>query len=185
MESRKQTKITADIIILACSAVLLFCVCSWKPDKAWFWWAAAFLVMIMIVAAADLLIQNRRQTMEPIFNDSEIEIKIFRLILLDEQNKPVKSWDLSGKTAVVIGRRNDEEQIDVDLEDCEYSSFIDLQHAVLNFCHNSWFVEDLGSQNGVTIKKVEDGGIYKVLGRPCMIAAGDILYIANTRLLLT
>jgi len=103
MESRKQTKITADIIILACSAVLLFCVCSWKPDKAWFWWAAAFLVMIMIVAAADLLIQNRRQTMEPIFNDSEIEIKIFRLILLDEQNKPVKSYKVPYKEKIPPG----------------------------------------------------------------------------------
>lgn len=185
MESRKQTKMTADIIILACSTVLLFCVCSWKPDKAWFLWAAAFLVMLMIGAAADLFIQSRKQTMEPIVNDPEIEIKIFRLILLDEQNKPVKSWDLSGKTSVVIGRRNAEEQIDVDLEDCEYGSFVDLQHAVLNFCHNSWFVEDLGSRNGVTIKKVEDGGSYKVLGRPCMIVAGDIIYIANTRLLLT
>ncbi len=86
---------------------------------------------------------------------------------------------------MIIGKKNDEEEVDVDLEDCEYSTFIDSQHAVLNFCLDSWYLEDLGSQNGVKIKKVEDGGCYQVTNRPCRLSAGDIIYIANTRLLLT
>ena len=48
-----------------------------------------------------------------------------------------------------------------------------------------WYVEDFGSQNGVKIQKAEDGQCYKILGRPCRIQAGDILYIANTKLLLS
>ena len=67
----------------------------------------------------------------------------------------------------------------------EYSSFVDFQHAVLNFCMDQWYVEDLESHNGVKVKKVEDGECYRVLHRPCRITAGDILYIANTTLLLT
>ena len=110
---------------------------------------------------------------------------ISQLVLLDEKEKPLKSWDLAGKTALIIGKKNEEEEIDVDLEDCEYSTFIDPQHAVLNFCLDSWYLEDLGSQNGVKIKKVEDGGCYQVTNRPCRLSAGDIIYIANTRLLLT
>lgn len=111
--------------------------------------------------------------------------KIERLILLDEQDKPVKSWDMAGRVSIVIGREGGGEDVDVDLEDCAFSSFIDFQHAVLNFCLDQWYVEDLGSQNGVKIRKAEDGECYKVMGRPCRVAAGDVLYIANTRLLLS
>lgn len=76
-------------------------------------------------------------------------------------------------------------ELDIDLSDCEYSSFIDFQHAVLNFCLDQWYVEDLGSQNGVKVGKVEDGECYRVIHRPCKVVAGDVLYIANTKLLLT
>ena len=113
------------------------------------------------------------------------DMTIRQMVLLDEQNKPIKSWELSGKISVIIGKKNEEEEVDVDLEDCEYSTFINPQHAALNFCQNFWYVEDLNSQNGVQVKKVEDGICYKVLNRPCRVMPGDIIYIANTRLLLT
>ena len=35
-----------------------------------------------------------------------------------------------------------------------------------------WYVEDLNSQNGVQVKKVEDGICYKVLNRPLQSYAG-------------
>ena len=54
-----------------------------------------------------------------------------------------------------------------------------------NFCLDQWYVEDLGSQNGVKVRKAEDGECYKVMGRPCRVQAGDVLYIANTKLLLS
>ena len=110
---------------------------------------------------------------------------IQRVILLDEEGKPVKSWDLQGKVSQIIGKAGQDQELDIDLSDCEYSSFIDFQHAVLNFCLDQWYIEDLGSQNGVKIRKVEDGECYRVIHRPCKVVAGDILYIANTKLLLT
>ncbi len=110
---------------------------------------------------------------------------IQRLILLDQEGKPIKSWDLQGKVSQIIGKAGQDRELDIDLSDCEYSSFIDFQHAVLNFCLDQWYVEDLGSQNGVKVRKVEDGECYRVIHRPCKVVAGDILYIANTKLLLT
>ena len=110
---------------------------------------------------------------------------IERLILLDEQDKPVKSWDMAGRTAMLIGRSGGEEDVDVDLEDCAYSSFIDFLHSALNFAQDQWYIEDLGSQNGIKIRKAVDGECYKVMGRSCKVEAGDILYIARTRLLLS
>lgn len=92
---------------------------------------------------------------------------------------------MQGRISLVIGKADQSQEPDIDLSDCEYSSFIDFQHAVLNFTLDQWYVEDLESQNGVKIRKVEDGECYRVIHRPCKVAAGDILYIANTKLLLT
>ena len=108
-----------------------------------------------------------------------------RLILLDEEDQPVKSWDIAGRISILIGKSGGEDDVDVDLEDCAFSAFIDYEHAALNFCMEQWYIEDLGSQNGVRVRKADDGECYKVMGRPCRVAPGDILYIAKTRLLLS
>lgn len=92
---------------------------------------------------------------------------------------------LAGKDFPDHRKAGRDQELDIDLSDCEYSSFIDFQHAVLNFCLDQWYVEDLGSQNGVKVGKVEDGECYRVIHRPCKVVAGDVLYIANTKLLLT
>lgn len=185
MKKRKSIKIAVDIIILLCSGILLFSLYIGDMDRRWFWTLLCILLLLMIGITADLKTQFREKNTKYMDSPPSDDIAIQQLILLDEQNKPIKSWDLSGKIAVVIGRKNEEEEVDVDLEDCEYSTFIDPQHAALNFCQNFWYIEDLGSQNGVQIKKVEDGVCYKVLYRPCRVMPGDIIYIANTRLLLT
>lgn len=185
MKTRKTVKIAADIIILLCSGILLLSIYMGNADREWFWILLCILLFIMIGAIADVTAQVREKNAEYQNSRPADDMTIRQLILLDEQNKPIKSWELSGKIAVVIGKKNDEEEVDVDLEDCEYSTFINPQHAALNFCRNFWYIEDLGSQNGVQVKKVEDGICYKVLNRPCRVMPGDIIYIANTRLLLT
>lgn len=112
----------------------------------------------------------------------------YELILLDEMEKPIRAWDLTGRTAMVIGRRSPDTDvdIDVDLSECEYGALVNIQHAILNYCLDSWYIEDPGSQNGIQIKKAEDGKRYHVAPhRPCKISAGDVIYIAKTRLLFT
>lgn len=185
MKTKRTVKIAADIIILICSSILLFRIYIANMDRKWFWTLLFLLLLLMVGAAADLVLQVRGKHTGDKKSQPAIDSAVRQLILLDEQNKPVKSWDLSGKIAVVIGKKNQDEEVDVDLEDCEYSTFINPQHAALNFCQNFWYIEDLGSQNGVQVEKVEDGVCYKVLNRPCRVMPGDIIYIANTKLLLT
>lgn len=192
MEKSRKIKIAADVVMLFCGAIL-FAVLrydSWVKGKDTIIKAGLFLCMAVILA--DLLYQSfllksaspsSRKLQES--GNVKAGLGIERLILLDEQNKPVKSWDMEGRTAMLIGRNGGEEDVDVDLEDCAYSSFIDFLHAALNFAQDQWYVEDLGSQNGIKIRKAVDGECYKVMGRPCKVEAGDILYIANTRLLLS
>lgn len=184
MKTRKAVKMAADIVILLCSGILLLSMYIRNVDRRWFWTLMCVLLLIMTGAAADLAAQVRKREGTKTSLPAD-DMAIRQLVLLDEQNKPIKSWELSGKIAVIIGKKNEEEEVDVDLEDCEYSTFINPQHAALNFCQNFWYVEDLNSQNGVQVKKVEDGICYKVLNRPCRVMPGDIIYIANTRLLLT
>ena len=191
MEKIRKIKIAADVIMLFCGLILLIILRYglWDKEKSIMVEIGLFLCMVVILA--DLSIQflikakiSLSRTLEETGN-IKTGMGIERLILLDEQNKPVKSWDMTGRTAMLIGRSGGEEDVDVDLEDCTYSSFIDFLHAVLNFAQDEWYVEDLGSQNGIKIRKVVDGECYKVMGRPCRVEAGDILYIANTRLLLS
>lgn len=191
MKKTHWIKIVTDTVILLSS--LIFCCvayfCQWIPS-----WPAAIptvCAMCGILAVADMFYQTEKQARQ----ENAVSLKekngakttewIERLILLDEKDKPIKSWDMAGRLSLIIGREGGGEDVDVDLEDCAFGSFIDFQHAALNFCLDQWYVEDLGSQNGVKIQKAEDGECYKVMGRPCRVAAGDVLYIANTRLLLS
>jgi len=150
-------------------------------------WAQVIIIIFGLFSAADLiaLLGARNSVKEFQLSPGSDSLKTDQLVLLDERDKPLKSWDLAGRTALIIGKKNETEDVDVDLTECEYSTFIDELHGVLNYCLDSWYIEDLGSKNGIKIKKVEDGGCYKVTNRPCKVSAGDVIYVANTRLLLT
>ena len=179
-----------DVLIILCGAAFLY----FALQEAETWKYAPMIVFVvaagMMWVLCDLFFQGGRESLEKteaVYDESEAfqTRGVQRLILLDEDGKPLKSWDLQGRTALIIGKSGQNQEPDIDLFDCAYSSFIDFQHAALNFCLDHWYVEDLDSQNGVKVKKVEDGECYRVIYRPCKLMAGDVLYIANTKLLLT
>lgn len=187
MRQGRRVKQVFDILIVLCGICLVYYILkeikSWRITPFFLLTVAAGTVWVLY----DFLFLQRRKEPE-VFSYEPDAVQthgIQRLLLLDEDGKPIKSWDLQGRVSLIIGKAGQDQELDIDLSDCEYSSFIDFQHAVLNFCLDQWYVEDLGSQNGVKVRKVEDGECYKVIHRPCRIEAGDILYIANTKLLLT
>ncbi len=186
VRGRKPEKIL-DLLILLCGTGLIYCIL--KEMRTWPMTPALLLAVAvsMIWTLYDLLCFKGGKEAEPYQTEPEVfhAHGIQRLVLLDQEGKPIKSWDLQGKVSQIIGKAGQDQELDIDLSDCEYSGFIDFQHAALNFCLDQWYVEDLGSQNGVKVRKVEDGECYRVIHRPCRVVAGDILYIANTKLLLT
>lgn len=183
----KRVKQILDVLIMLCGIVYIYCIL--KEIRAWRITPVFLLVVAVVLmwVMYDFYLLQSKEKPDSLLSVPEAlpAHGLQRLILLDEQGKPVKSWDLQGKISLIIGKAGESQELDIDLSDCEYSSFIDFQHAVLNFCLDQWYVEDLGSQNGVRIQKVEDGECYRVIHRPCKVTAGDILYIANTKLLLT
>lgn len=109
---------------------------------------------------------------------------ITEAVLLNEDNERIASWDLFGKTGLVIGRDVGENHVNINLSNCTYASMIDIEHALLNHAADNWYVEDIGSKNGVSVMKVADGKKYRLAaGQPCLLQPGDIIYIAMTKLL--
>lgn len=145
----------------------------------------ALVLICVVLAGADLIRSAFSETGRSQQPKKTLPLAVRELLLLDENGKPLKSWNLTGKTSLIIGKKNRDEEADVDLGDCEYGAFVEPQHALLNFAGERWYLEDISEGNGVRVKKAQDGISYKVLGRPCEVGAGDVIYIAKTRLLLT
>lgn len=111
--------------------------------------------------------------------------QITEAVLLGEEGNAIASWQLYGKTSMVIGRDVGENQVDINLAGLDSAATIDIEHAALNYTGGKWYVEDLGSQNGVRIQKHADGRRYSLApDKPCDLEPGDIVYIGLARLLL-
>lgn len=104
------------------------------------------------------------------------------LVLLNEEQEKIASWYIYGKNGIVIGRDVGENQVTVNLDHTEYASMIDVEHAVLNYAKDAWYVEDISSKNGISVQK-SDGRKYKIAyGKPCRLEQGDIIFIGLARL---
>lgn len=104
------------------------------------------------------------------------------LVLLNEEGGRQASWEIYGKNGIVIGRDVGENHVTVNLDHTTYAGMIDIEHAVLNFSGDAWYIEDNSSQNGISIQK-SDGRKYKISsGKPCRLEPGDIIFVGLTRL---
>ncbi len=77
----------------------------------------------------------------------------------------------------MIGRDEHKENVDINLQNTEYGGMVDRQHAVLNYAAGQWYIEDLGSRNGVRIQDAKDGKLYQVSKEhPCRICRRHYFY---------
>lgn len=107
-----------------------------------------------------------------------------KLILKDDDGKFIKSWEMNGKTSLLIGKKTNNNEIDIDLSDTVYASLVSREHAVLNYTGKQWYFEDIGSSNGSGIKRKSDGKKFKVEeGKAYRVYNGDTIYIANTQIM--
>ncbi len=128
------------------------------------------LFFILMVADAD------REEHEDQMNSGEDGIS--EILLLGEENNISAIWDIYGKTSVVFGRDEGENQVDINLRNTDYAGTVDVEHAVMNYSNGSWYIEDLDSENGTRLQRGGAGNRYKVSSRePCRIEKGDIIYL--------
>lgn len=176
-----KNKIDLSIIILC--ALIIFIAMYGIDD-------ADMRMMIIFIAAITLSIflfiylgnaseDRAMKTDDPDFADGSIQ----ELLLLNEEGKPVAAWDIYGKSALVIGRDIKENHVDINLSQSVYASMIDIEHAVLNYTAGNWYIEDLGSKNGIILQKFSDGRKYKLAAdQPCKLDKGDTIIIGLTKL---
>lgn len=111
--------------------------------------------------------------------------QIQALALVNEEGGLVREWPIIAQNGLLIGKSSGEFQADIDLSECTYEALISSQHALLNYADGAWYIEDCDSKNGVSLKKASDGLKYQLSKeKPCKLHKGDIIFIANTQLLL-
>lgn len=108
---------------------------------------------------------------------------ITQIALLNRDGEIVRSWELYGRTTAVIGKDIRENHVDIDLGWTAYAAMVDVEHAVLNYAGGEWYVEDLDSENGLSVKKTDSGEVFKLTAsQPCKLDLGDIIFVGMCRL---
>jgi len=136
-------------------------------------------MMVILVLVYALLKYEAKETIYE-FTDTNIQ----RIVLLNERGAEIEEWLLEGKTSLLIGKSSSDQEVDIDLNGTEYESLINYEHAVLNCVSGLWYIEDIDSVNGVGIKKAHKRVKTSLKQEnPYRLNSGDIIYIANTRIL--
>ncbi|MNZ63897.1 FHA domain protein [compost metagenome] len=166
--------ILIDVMIVIIVLQALFYAYFINDDRTLQWMtgiAGAAVLLIWIIA------KQRRKAVPGRTN-------ISKLVLLDEEGERLKEWYISGETSLLVGKSSGRSEVDIDLTDAEYASLISPQHAVLNYASGKWYIEDLDSRNGIGLRKYNRSTVNRLDNeKPHRIDAGDLILIANTRLL--
>ncbi|WP_337912884.1 FHA domain-containing protein [Paenibacillus arenosi] len=110
-------------------------------------------------------------------------VGITKLVLLNEDGDSIKEWYINGETSLLIGKRSNQSEVDIDLTESEYASLISKEHAVLNYASGVWYIEDIESRNGTGIQHRGSGSKQRLeKEHPHKLEQGDIILVANTRL---
>lgn len=170
--------------IIAILAMGIAIILAFRTEAPAIWKAVAVVFSLIHVIAA--VKKEKRQTDRPADAAAHRAVlprtALTELVLLGEENDRLASWNIYGKSGLVIGRDVGENNVSVNLENSVYASMIDVEHAVLNYSGGNWYIEDISEKNGVSIQK-QDGRKYKLTyGKPCKLEKGDIICIALARL---
>jgi len=139
------------------------------------------IIAMVIFSLAGFILLFQRTHKQKFYSPDRIRT----IALVNEDNEIIKQWQVEDKISILIGKNISNSDIDVDLSSSIYSVFIEEEHAVLNYAGEHWYLEDLSSNNGVSIQKKEDGVQYKLVKySPCKIKKGDIVFISKAKLLL-
>ena len=104
------------------------------------------------------------------------------LVLLSEEDTVVKTWNILGKNSLVIGKKNSEDDIDIDLSDTYFSGTVSDVHAILNYVDGSWYIEDMQSKNGTQIKGFLEDKLYNIKDGQSKLAKKDYIFIGLNKL---
>lgn len=147
-------------------------------------WGLAIVIMVWLCLEIGSIVRYIRAVRAE-GSYKTLHSEVSAVVLMNEEFNGIQSWDLRNRTGLVIGRSNDDSDVDIDLSDTEYFSLISNEHAVLNYTDTGWMLTDAGSQNGTALLRSE--APQKLLlapGEPVPIRIGDTIYIAGETMLM-
>ncbi|WP_042473925.1 FHA domain-containing protein [Bacillus ndiopicus] len=166
-----------DILLLSISAFLLLYIFALSRDPS----LQIVSIIVIVAGGAVFLTYNYISTKKQALAQ---ETAIEKLVLIDERGTEIQEWSLMNQTSLLIGKKTIDYQPEIDLSFAEYASLINTEHALLNYVDGIWYVEDVDSVNGVGIRKPYRHITQKLQqDNPCAIGYGDIIYIANTKII--
>ena len=173
----KQSTEEKDYLIIWFFLVILITANGFAKNKQ-----VALISLGVFVVFLGVLKLMRRKSLWSFGGDSS---SLNKVILKDEDGKNLKIWELNNKTSLLIGKKTKSNEVDIDLTETVYASLISREHGILNYTGKKWYFEDIGSSNGSGIKRKNEEKKFKVdEGKSYGISSGDIIYIANTKLIL-
>lgn len=167
--------------VIAILALIIAVILTFGTNASRIWAVLAVLFSVLHMGFAmwrGREVQERASVMNPVIPDTALT----EVVLLGEDDSQLASWNIYGKNGIVIGRDVGENDVTINLNDSVYASMIDVEHAVLNYSGNNWYIEDISERNGISIQK-RDGRKYKLAyGKLCRLEKGDVIYVALTKL---
>lgn len=166
------------LIALLSMAIAMLLAFGTNASGLWIFIVMAFSLLHVVMAVKREAVPAGGTVCKPVLPSTALT----ELVLLGEEGDRLASWNIYGKNGIVIGRDVGENHVTVNLENSAYASMIDVEHAVLNYSGDSWYIEDISERNGVSLQK-QDGRKYKLAyGKPCRLEKGDIVCVALARL---
>ena len=104
-------------------------------------------------------------------------------LIAKQAHTPIPEFFLDGNHAIIGRFDSDTGPVDIDLEGFPGEDTISRNHAEIYYDGNQWKIKDLGSVNGVFIKRANQNRFEARIMRPEVIYSGDEIAIAKIRFL--
>lgn len=174
MNTKQKAAVILDILILATAVVCAALTYTYLENVL----VKAALYILCFVLVAGVL------ALEGFFHrpfgkqKSSVQSAPTSLVLLNEQDRALRVWQLAGQVSLLVGKSRDEVQADVDLRSTEWNEAIDPAHLALNYVEGGWWAEDLSSRNGSAITR-EGRDIVLSPGWPVQLKTDDVILLAG------
>lgn len=175
MERKQVASIVVDaFIVLAAALCLLLLYHSFNPAVLY----RRILTAAILTPVIAIVVYETVCHIKPAKATVRRTPSISALTLLGEDGRPIRIWDMTGKVGLLIGKSSEEVQVDIDLSETDYHTYIDPEHAILNYNDSGWWLQDTSSRNGISIIRQ---GNELALGRraPARLEPGDIICVAQ------
>jgi len=174
MNKKQIWSIILDIFVVICTALCLYFLYFFSEPGA----VRNLLTVLLLLPMTLLVGYEIFCWTRPTRINKKRNPLIAALILLGEDDRPIRVWDLTGKVGLLIGKSSEDYQVDIDLSETDYHTYIDPEHALLNYQESGWWLQDTSSRNGVSIIR---NGKELLPGHhaPVQLELGDVICIAQ------